>query len=154
MGQAFNKDGLEKVDENYNLEEDRVEPATNFEQDGTQFSDEPFLVPFWRMPCKQIWKEIGYFFKFGLSMSLNNSANVLVIFINFLYIGAEGDPVLQASFGLGVSYFSFFYFSLCLACYEVTGIQCGKWFGKKDYYKMSVSLVHGFLLMTLVTIFS
>ena len=41
------------------------------------------------------------------------------------------DPLIQASFGLGVSYFMFLYMSLNLACAEVTGIECGKHYGLK-----------------------
>jgi len=60
----------------------------------------------------------------------------VVILINFIFIGYLEDPLIQASFGLGVSYFMFLYMSLNLAAFEVTGIECGKMFGiKKDLEK-------------------
>lgn len=71
-----------------------------------------------------------------------------------MYIGNLGDAALEASVGLGLAYFSFFFTSLCLACYEVTGIQCAKWFGEGNYYMMSMSLWHGFILSGAMLSFS
>jgi hypothetical protein len=115
---------------------------------------EPFMVPFYKMPLTLLLKEIGKFLIFGASMSLNNAGNIIVIFMNFHYIGALQDPLLESSFGLGVSYFSFFFWSLCLGCFEITGIQCAKFYGKKDFVSMSTSLIHGFIFQSFVLVFS
>jgi len=101
-----------------------------------KLASEAFHVPFWRMPSKLLWIEIRDFLSKGLFCALNNSCNVVVILINFIFIGYLEDPLIQASFGLGVSYFMFLYMSLNLAAFEVTGIECGKMFGiKKDLEK-------------------
>lgn len=92
----------------------------------------PFTKPFWKMKLSLVLKEIWFFVIQGLSCALNNACSLIVVFINFIYIGWLEDPLLQASFGLGVSYFMFLYFSLCLACAEVTGIECARHFGLKQ----------------------
>jgi hypothetical protein len=115
---------------------------------------EPFLVPFYKMPLTLLLKEIGRYLIFGFSMAINNAGNIIVIFMNFHYIGALQDPLLEASFGLGVSYFSFFFWSLCLGCFEITGIQCAKFYGKKDFVRMSTTLMHGIIFQSLVLVFS
>jgi len=99
-------------------------------------SDQPtkndrFDVPFWRMPSKAFYAEVLDFLTQGFFCALNNSCNVVVIFINFVYIGDLGDPLIHASFGLGVSYFMFLYMSLNLGVAEVAGIECGRWYGLK-----------------------
>ena len=148
----------EKITENMDNVIKKYQNPIEFETDNTCDNiteiDEPFLVPFWKMPFKQNLSETWKFLKFGLSMALSNSVNIVAILIIFIYIGKEGDPILQASFGLGVSYFSFFFLPLCLACYEVTAIQCAKWYGNENFYMMSVSLGQGFILSFIITTFS
>ena len=133
-----------KVMQSFEMEKDEAQPN----------KDEPFLVPFWQMPFKQVMAETLYFLKFGFSMALNNSSNVVIQLICFIYIGQLDDATLEASMGLAVSYFSFFFLALCLACYEVTGIQCAKWYGNRNFYMMSVSLGQGFILSGIVTTFA
>ena len=120
----------------------------------TADKNEPFLVPFWQMPFKQVMAETCTFLKFGFSMALSNSSNVVIQLICFIYIGKLADPTLEASMGLAVSYFSFFFLALCLACFEVTGIQCAKWYGNRNFFMMSVSLGQGFVLSGIITTFA
>jgi hypothetical protein len=134
-----------------------------------QHSDSPFKYSLKEMPIKAILAETGKFLSSGLSMAITNSANCIVICINFYYIGKLKDATLQASFGLGISYFNFVFFSLCLATTEVTGIQCSKFFGRiqqnksmglsghsarSDYQNITVSLYHGLIFHSIVTLFT
>ena len=56
------------------------------EGDNTTEIDEPFLVPFWKMPFKQNLSEAWTFLINGLSMALIYSANSVSILIIFIYI--------------------------------------------------------------------
>jgi Na+-driven multidrug efflux pump len=123
-----------------------------------------FKVPFTKMPRNLLWREIGKFMIEGLACALNNSCNIVVIFVNFIFIGMLGDPLVEASFGLGVSYFMFLFMSLNLGCFEVTGIECAHWAGLSDEAarvkridkprKMSAALAKGCILLCVVLVFS
>lgn len=106
------------------------------------------------MPMKLIIQEIIKYLIVGISLAINNAANVMVILTNFIYIGRLEDPLIQASFGLGVSYYMFLFMSLNLGCYEVTGIQCAKIYGSGYLKGMSETLGKGFCLLGLIYIFS
>jgi len=129
-----------------------------------EFGHDHFRVPFTRMAWRPLMKEIGKFLLDGFACALNNSCNIVVIFVNFIYIGMLGDPLLEASFGLGVSYFMFLFMSLNLGCFEVTGIDCAQVWGMTAAVakekgidkakKMSSSLAKGCILLCIVLCFS
>jgi len=109
------------------------------------------------MEYKPLGIEIGKFMVDGLSFALNNSCNIIVIFCNFIYMGMLGDPLLSASFGLGVSYFMFLFMSLNLGCFEVTGIELARQIASKDankYIKVTAGLWKGILLLCIILCFS
>jgi Na+-driven multidrug efflux pump len=116
------------------------------------------------MEWKPLLREIGKFLLDGFACALNNSCNIVVIFVNFVYIGMLNDPLLEASFGLGVSYFMFLFMSLNLGCFEVTGIDCAYWWGLTNAdaqerkinksKKMSAALAKGCILLCFVLCFS
>ena len=117
--QAFNKSDAERV------------RNTDVVADTPICEEEAFEKPFWKMEGKLISKEIWDFQVSGLSCALNIACNLIVVFINFIHIGQLRDPLMQASFGQGFSYYMLFYNGLNIACEEVTGIECGKYFGLK-----------------------
>ena len=104
MRKSFDNDATPKTERKSVTNADQND---NVMADAIDKEDQSFLVPFYKMPCKTILKEIYLFLASGLFCSLNNSCNIIVIFVNFVYIGEIQDPVIQASFGLGVSYFMF-----------------------------------------------
>jgi Na+-driven multidrug efflux pump len=112
------------------------------------------------MPRKVLCQEISAFLVEGLSCAMNNACNIFVILINFIYIGALKDPTLNASFGLGISYFMFIFTSINLASFEVTGIECAYWWGKSvkenpnKITKLNAGLGKGLILISIFLIFT
>ena len=61
--------------ENLNLSRELIGSATS------RGIIEPFLVPFWKMGSKLIFVETLKFLRFGFSMALNSSVNIIITFI-------------------------------------------------------------------------
>jgi Na+-driven multidrug efflux pump len=122
--------------------------------DSLIYDPDPFDNVFWDMTMRQFFRQAWLWLKTGVSLALNNSANQLIILVNYLVIGGLGDPLLQASFGLGISYWNYLSMILNIAAFEVTGIQCSKFFGRRDYEMMSVSLFQGLLFQGMITVVS
>jgi Na+-driven multidrug efflux pump len=129
-----------------------MSPAT--EKSGVMYEADAFDNPLWDMSMREFFTEAWKWLSTGVSLALNNSANSLIILVNFLVIGRLGDPILQASFGLGISYWYYLSMVLNIATFEVTGIQCSKFFGRRDYEMMSISFFQGLLFQGLITVIS
>ena len=95
------------------------------------------------MEAKTLLKEIFKYFIQGLAMAFTHCSNNIIGYFCYLYIMYLKTHDTQVSFGLGMSYYNFAFGSLNYASFEVTGIQTSKYFGKKNYKMMSVSLVQG-----------
>lgn len=108
-------------------------------------TEELFLVPFYEMPMKQNLLESWAFFRFGMSMFINTACGQILVFMMYYHMGKTDDSLILASFGIGYSFYTCAFSSIKDACYEVTSIQCAKWYGNRNFYMMSVSLGQGFL---------
>ena len=81
------------------------------------------------------------------------AANMVIILINYIYIGFLKDELILASFGLGVSYFFFMFLSINLSSFEVLGIYASRNYGALDYKKCSNNLYQGFFLCMFYILF-
>jgi hypothetical protein len=129
-----------------------MSPMTD--RSGIEYEPDPFDKLPWRMSVEEFLSEAWNWLSTGLALALNNSANQIIVLVNFLMIGRLNDPLLQASFGLGISYWYYMSMILNIATYEVTGIQCSKFFGRRDFEMMSVSLFQGMIFQGFITLFS
>ena len=134
-------------------------PSTRIESINSEFvllndHDEPFQVPFYKMEAKTLLKEIFKYFIQGLAMAFTHCSNNIIGYFCYLYIMYLKTHNTQVSFGLGMSYYNFAFGSLNYASFEVTGIQTSKYFGKKNYKMMSVSLVQGQIMQTYLIVFA
>ena len=56
--------------------------------------------------------------------------------------------------GIGLFVFCLVGMPFVKTCYELTAIQCGKWYGNENFYMVSVSLYQGFILSFIITTFT
>lgn len=61
---------------------------------------------------------------------------------------------MQASFGLGISFWTYLSMILNIAAFEVTGIQCPRYSGMRDFEMISVSFFEGLLFQGMITVMS
>jgi hypothetical protein len=71
----------------------------------------------------------------------------------YVFIARWDDPLLQASFGLAMSFFFFIFQSLNEAIFEVTGLSLSLAKGKGRFDYMTTCLAMGFTLQILIFIF-
>lgn len=71
----------------------------------------------------------------------------------YIFIARWDDPLLQASFGLAMSFFFFIFQSLNEAIFEVTGLSLSLAKGKGRFEYMTTCLAMGFTLQILIFIF-
>ena len=70
------------------------------------------------------------------------------------------DPLTEASFGLGISYFMFLFWSLNLGCSEITSMECAYYWGTdiktcpNKLRKMSAAVVKGLIVIVVCLIFT
>ena len=124
------------------------------EKQDSAYDRKLFSTTFWEMGFKPFMKETGKFYLEGGSCALNNCANIVVILVNFIYIGMLKDPVIQASYGLGVSFFSCFFLCQNLAVFETTGIYCAKEWGAGKKKRACARLYQGFIFLSILLFFS
>ena len=117
-------------------------------------SDDPFIRPFWNMEVKTFMAQAWKWLHSGLALTLNNSVNSIIMIINFYYMGLLESPLLQASFGLGVSYWAYLSLTFTMCAFETTGIRCAKAFGQKNFEALSACLYQGIIFQTILTILS
>lgn len=117
----------------------------------SSISDEIFSQPFYKIKISK--KYMQEFFEFifrAFLLAINSSSSYITLFICYFYLGQLEDPVLEASFGLGVSYYGFLCLSFLLGTYEITSILCSKAYGSGKFYKMQEALIKGQILLSIV----
>ena len=88
-------------------------------------------------------KVICIFYRDSFSLGQILMNEILSIFINYIYFGFIGDENIQASFGIGLSYYFFVFNSLNSANFEITRTECSIKYNKRKYSDLSQNLLAG-----------
>ena len=87
----------------------------------------------------------------SLVFALSLVGQELIILFSYGFLNSQANPLIQASFGLLVSYLQIFYSSLCICCMDKLCIAYTLAFGEKDYLQCRRVFTQGF--MSLAAIF-
>ena len=92
-----------------------------------------FEKPFYKMPGSIIRHYMKEFWLDGASNALTLLANVIGTTIIYIMIAQFDDALLQASYGLSMSYFFFIFIALTESSYEITSLTISKAHGAKQF---------------------
>lgn len=92
-----------------------------------------FEKPFYKMDGKTIRHYMKEFWLDGASNAITLLANVIGTTMIYVMIAQFDDALLQASYGLSMSYFFFIFIALNESSYEITSLTISKAHGAKQY---------------------